>query len=271
MAINKGLMELPNFHLAVAAYCEQMTAPAPEGWPIRKFLNQLDRYYACYMLIGLFYAWQCRSGAAPTLSRLQAVSRLSPRQTATLVQTLSAAGLIVLEADWRDRRQKMLRPRPELIREVGRSIQGFVAAFDHVTGQDLSQILEDSADTLGNLISLSSEVIENDDTVIAAFPSVLAASEFDSGYPILVGVMDRHYSKSSERRRLSYPEVAERFQVSPSHVANVLAHFRRLGILEPKRQGDVQTDFRSEFERWCAAEMVHYSQLLQPMPPALSR
>lgn len=262
MAINSSLMEHPNFHLAVCGYCERMNQPAPAGWPIRKFLNQLDRYYACYMLIGLYYAWQYRDGTAPTLSRLQAESRLSPRQTASLVQTLSAAALILVDGDGRDRRQKILRPLPALIREVGRSIEGFVSAFDRVSGNHLSGPLAESADALGNLISLSIEVIRDGDNVIAAFPRVFAASEFDGGYPLLVGVMDRHYSKAPERRVLTYPEMAERFQVSQSHVANVLAHFRRLGIIEREKHGAVQADFCSEFEHWCTAEMVHYARLL---------
>lgn len=263
MGIATSLLEHPNFHLAVGGYCAHMNRPAQAGWPIRKFLNQLDRYYGCYMLIGLFYAWQHRGGAAPTLSRLQAESRLSARQTASLVQTLSATELILVEGDGKDRRQKILAPQPALIREVGRSIEGFVAAFDQITGNHLSRGLAESAEALGNLISLSIEVIRQGDNVIGAFPRVFAASEFDCGYPLLVGVMAPHYSTAPEPRGLTYAEMTERFQVSPSHVANVLAHFRRLGIIEQEKNGAVQADFCAEFEQWCAAEMEHYARLLQ--------
>lgn len=261
MAINSSLITHDNFRAAVADYCNRMTEPAVPGWPIRKFLNQLDRYYACYVLIGLFYAGDDDAPAA-TLSRLQAESRLSPRQTATLVQTLSTAGLIAVESDARDRRQKVLRPQPELIREVGRSCACFVAAFDRLTGQDLSRELERSPDALGRLIARSRSVIRQSDTVIAAFPRVFAAAGFDCGYQLLVGAMAGHYAEGPTHRVLTYKAMAERFQVSPSHVANVFAHFRAHGIIAPEKSGAVRPDFRAEFEQWCAAEMQHYAKLM---------
>lgn len=263
MTIDASLIEQSNFHAAVADYCHRMTEPAPEGWPIRKFLNQLDRYYACYVLIGLYYDSQHRGGPPPTLSRLQGESQLSPRQTASLVHTLSMAQLIEVENDAGDRRQKILKPLPALIREVGRSCQCFVAAYDRVTGRHLSESLTKSADELGDLISLSMAVIRRSSSVIAAFPRVSAAAGFDCGYPILVGLMSGYYSKGPSGRALTYNAMAERFQVSPSHIANVLAHFRRHDIIGPARHGSVNSDFRAEFEQWCAAEMQHYAQLLR--------
>lgn len=264
------LMGRPGFRQAVARYCEKMIEPAPPGWPVRKLLNQLGRYYAGYMLIRQYYAWAGGSGATPTLSLLQAHSGLSPRQTTTFVATLKAGQLLEVETVAGDRRARVLKPLPRLVREIGRSCLAFVAAYDEVIdgGPALAPPVDARPDILGRMIHLSADRVLETGTVIAPFPTVRAMAGYDCGYPLLVAVMASYY-----RRRaglvgpaLAYSALAERFQISQSHVGNVFAYLRQAGALE--RAGSEETVTAvlvAEFEAWCAAEMAHYARLVAPL------
>lgn len=254
------------FHQAVVDYCETMIEPAPAGWPVRKLLNQLERYYSAYMLIGQYYGWRNHGAPAPNLSRLQAISGQSPRQTASYCLTLQARKFVFIETLATDRRQKILRPSDGLIREVGRSCAAFVASYDAVAGSALAGSVAQEADMLGEMIYLSAEHVRRSGTVIAEFPGVLALSGYDCGYPMLVALILAQYRLRSGKEvfSLAHSALAERFQISESHVGNVLGHLRQLGAVVPANErGDavVAEALVEEFERWCAAEMAHYAGL----------
>ena len=254
------------FHQAVVDYCETMIEPAPAGWPVRKLLNQLDRYYSAYMLIGQYYGWLNHGAAVPNLSRLQAISGQSPRQTASYCLTLQARKLVFVETLAADRRQKVLRPSDSLIREVGRSCAAFVASYDAIAGSALACPVMREADVLGEMIYLSAARLRRSGTVISVFPRVLALSSYDCGYPMLVALILAHYRHRSgkEMFSLTHSALADRFQISESHVGNVLAHLRQVGAVVPASdRGNVVVaeELIDEFECWCAAEMAHYANL----------
>jgi hypothetical protein len=260
------------FRQAVIDYCETMIEPAPAGWPVRKLLNQLERYYSAYMLIGQYYGWRNYGAPVPNLSRLQAISGQSPRQTASYYLTLQARKLVVIETLATDRRQKILRPSDSLIREVGRSCAAFVASYDAVAGSALARPVAQEADVLGEMIYLSAVRVLRSGTVIAVFPSVLALSGYDCGYPILAALMLAHYRLGSGKEvfSLTHSALAERFQISESHVGNVLAHLRQVGAVVPTSdRGNfvVAEELVDEFECWCAAEMAHYANLVASLRP----
>ncbi|MEO4001767.1 hypothetical protein [Mesorhizobium sp. CAU 1732] len=254
------------FHQAVVDYCETMIEPAPAGWPVRKLLNQLERYYSAYMLIGQYYGWRNHGASVPNLSRLQAIAGQSPRQTASYCLTLQTRKLVYIETLATDRRQKILRPSDSLVSEVGRSCAAFVASYDAIAGSALACPVAQEADVLGEMIYLSAARVRRSGTVIAVFPRVLALSGYDCGYPMLVALILAHYRLRSGKEvfSLTHSALAERFQISESHVGNVLGYMRQVGAFVPARGRDddiVAEAFVEEFERWCAAEMAHYADL----------
>lgn len=255
-----------HFHQTVVAYCEKMVEPAPPGWPVRKLLNQLERYYSAYMLIGQYSGWRNHGASVPNLSRLQAISGQSPRQTASFCAMLEARNLVFIDTLATDRRQKILRPADSLIREVARSCVAFVEAYDAIAGSALAPPIERDASLLGEMIHLSATRVRGAGTVIALYPRVLALSAYDCGYPMLVALILAHYRRRSgkEMFSLTHKALAERYQVSESHVGNVLGHLRQAGALVPAHGSEdaiVVEELVDEFERWCAAEMAHYADL----------
>lgn len=261
------------FRQVVVDYCETMIEPAPAGWPVRKLLNQLERYYSAYMLIGQYYGWRNHGAPVPNLSRLQAISGQSPRQTASFCATLEARNLVFNDTLAIDKRQKIIRPADSLIREVGRSCAAFVKAYDAIAGSNLAPRIERDAGLLGEMIHLSATRVRGYGTVIALYPRVLALSGYDCGYPTLAALILAQYRRRSgkEMFSLTHSALAERFQVSESHVGNVLGHMRKAGALMPAREPDdavVVEELVDEFERWCAAEMAHYADLARAcLPP----
>lgn len=255
------------FRQSLAQYCEKMAEPAPAGWPLRKLLNQLERYYSAYMLIGQYYGWRNHGAAVPNLSRLQAISGQSPRHTASFCRMLQTRNLISIETLQADRRQKVLRPAERLIREVGRSCAAFVQAHDLVAGSALALPFEQDAGILGEMIFLSSARVQGAGTVIAEFPTVLRLAGYDSGYPLLAALMLSHYRRAAGKEGISltHGALAERFQVSESHVGNVLGHMRQVRALLAcgPQEFRVTEEVVDEFEHWCAAEMAHYADLAQ--------
>lgn len=239
-----------------------MIEPSPSGWPIRKLLNQFDRYYAAYMLIWNYYGWVEEGAPTPTLSRLKTVSGLSPRQLTSFVSVLKGAELVSAEAVTGNRRQSILRPRPLLIREISRSCVAFLAAHDHMHGGTLAQLAGASADGLGRMIWGSARLVLSSGTVIAPFPTVLAMAGYDGGYPVLTAILADHYRRLSGQHRipLSYAALAERFQVSRSHVGNVLAWLHQTGAIGVDRAAG--PGLVDEFERWSISEMDHYAVLV---------
>ncbi|UXN75913.1 hypothetical protein N8D56_27375 (plasmid) [Devosia sp. A8/3-2] len=254
------------FQQAVVDYCETMIAPAPAGWPVRKLLNQLERYYSAYMLIGQYYGWRNHGAPVPNLSRLRAISGQSLRQTASYCLTLRTRKLVFIERLATDRRQKILRPSDSLIHEVGRSCAAFVTAYDAVARSAPACPVAQDADVLGEMIHLSAVHVRSAGTLIAVFPSVLALSGYDCGYPMLVALILTHYRLRSGKEvfSLTHSALAKRFQISESHVGNVLGHLRQMGAVVPASdRGNVLVakGLVDEFERWCAAEMAHYADL----------
>lgn len=246
---------------AIASYCLTMTHESPPGWPVRKLLNEYKRYYACFMLIRNYYAWHEGCGAIPNLARLKEVSGLSPRQTIDLIKVLRIAGLIDSDSVSGDSRQSILRPTLWLLQEVGRSCIAFLQAYDGLHQTAHASRFRSTADDLGILIRRSGDRVLEEGTTIGLFPTVQNMAEFDCGYSILVAVMAAYYGRASGGPPfpLTYDSLAWRFQVSRSHVGNVLNHLQSQQLIDAER-----TPSRAlidEFEKWCEVEMTHYANL----------
>ncbi|PLP57525.1 hypothetical protein CYK37_20590 [Mesorhizobium loti] len=250
------------FTQAVAQYCETMIEPSPSSWPLRKLLNQLDRYYAAYMLIWNYHSWVEEGAPSPTLARLKTVSGLSPRQLTSFVTVLKQAELVTTEPEAGNRRRSILRPRPQLIQEISRSCVAFLAAHDHIHGGALAQLAAASTDTLGKMIWESARQVLSAGTVIAPYPTVLAMAGYDGGYPVLTAIMADHYRRMNGHPRvvLGYAALAQRFQVSRSHVGNVLGWLHQSGAIDQDRTAGPA--LVEEFEQWSISEMEHYARLV---------
>ncbi|MBB3656734.1 hypothetical protein FHX15_001962 [Rhizobium sp. BK650] len=257
----------PRFRQAVAHYCDSMSQPAPEGWPIWKLLNQFSRYFATYLLIHNYVAWEQYGEAHPTAAVLQKQSGLSPRQTVNLVNALKAGRLVTVESLGSDRRVKFLRPSPEIIREIGRSMLAYIQAEGILTGEPLraGQVARDP-DLLADVICHCARFVRVHGTVIHPFPTILSLASRDCGYLLLVTLMAAHYRRLEGRSpiTLSTNALAKRYDTSSSHVANVLRGLRDSGDFSTDRYGFLEhlsADFVDEFETWSACEMLHYTAL----------
>lgn len=259
----------PRFRPALAGYCEGMSAAAPMRWPYYKLFDQLGRYLVCYMLIHNYYAWRHRGGPAPTLSALQQIAGVSARQTAGFVAALKAGRLVEVERDPTDRRATLLRPMPTVMREIGRSMRLFVAATDAVEDRrpGRAAALEDP-DLLGDMIARSAAYVLANGTLLHAFPAVLHFTQRDCGYPLLTAVLASHYAQALGRGAAVEPlgrrKLADRLQVSPAHVASLLAEAEArewFAVGPDGRLASVSDAFLAEFEQWAAWQMAHFEEL----------
>lgn len=261
----------PGFRPALAGYCRGMTDAAPIAWPAQKLFDQYRRYLVCYMLIHNWHAWTRAGGAAPTLAALQAVAGASARQVAEFVAMLSARGFVAVAPDPADRRAKLLTPAPALVAEIGRSARLFVGAVDAVLGRRPGRAdgLAD-ADRLGAVLQGSAAFVQAHGTLIHPFPRVLRFAARDCGYPLLCAVIGAHYAAALPDAARPVPlgsrALAERFGVSPAHVASLLAEARRQGWFSTAPAGRLAAlapDLLDEFEHWASWQMAHYDALVE--------
>lgn len=259
----------PQFHSALSHYCNTVVAPAPEQWPLVKLLDQLGRYLVAYLLIHNYYAWRYAGGPAPTLSALQRAAAASDRHTAGLVAAFKAGRLVQVEPG-ADRRVRHLRPAPAMINAIGRSVRGFVAAAEKLSGEKsaMSGLLEDNPDIQGDLLRRSAASVLQSGTLIHPFPRVLHFARRDCGYLLLCAVMCAHYAEAGRHGApaisLSLRALAERFQVSPAHVGNLLGEAQREGWFATGPRGRlaaIDQSLIAEFELWSSWQMAHYLAL----------
>jgi len=257
----------PRFRQAVAHYCESMSQPAPVGWPIWKLLNRFTRYLAVYTLIHNYFAWRQYGETHPSAAVLQKQSGLSPRQTINLVNALRAGRLVTVESLASDRRIKLLRPSPEIIREIGRSMLAYIEAEGMLSGKNSrARQVAANPDLLGDVICHCARFVMAHGTVIHPFPKILSLASRDCGYLLLVTLMAAYYRRLDGRTpiTLSTTALAKRYDTSPSHVANVLRELKDSGDFSSNRNGFLEhlsADFVDEFETWSACEMLHYTAL----------
>lgn len=263
----RQLLGHAGFRPALAVYCNLMSKPAPIEWPVYKLFDQLGRYVVCYMLIHNYYAWRRAGGPAPTLAALQRVAGASERPTAGFVAVLKAGKFVTTEANPADGRQKILRPAAHMVAEIGRSVRLFIAAADAVEGypSERSEIFAD-CDALGEVLRRSAAYTLSNGTLLHGFPTVLHFAERDCGYPLLSAVMGVHYADTLSGAPPAVPlgvrALAERFQVSPAHIRNLLDDAERHGWFSVGTGGlSMGADLVVEFEQWAASQMAHFSEL----------
>jgi hypothetical protein len=257
----------PRFRHAVAHYCESMSQPTPSGWPIWKLLNRFTRYFAVYVLIHNYFSWREYGETHPSAAVLQKQSGLSPRQTINLVNALKAGRLVTVESLANDRRIKLLRPSPEIIREIGRSMLAYIEAEGMLSGDNSrARQVAGHPDLLGDVICHCARFVRAHGTVIHPFPRILSLASRDCGYLLLVTLMAAHYRRLDGRSpiTLSTNALAKRYDTSASHVANVLRDLKDSGEFSCDRNGlleHLSADLIDEFETWSACEMLHYTAL----------
>lgn len=262
-----SLRDHPRFRPALAVYCSGMAQTSPVAWPVYKLFDQLGRYFVCYMLIHNYYAWRHGGGPAPTLAALQRVAGSSERRTAGLVAALKAGQFVSVEDDPADRWQKLLRPAPAMVMEIGRSVRLFIVALDAVDGRPPAHAAQfGDADRLGDVLQRSAAQVLAHGTLLHGFSTVLHFAERDCGYPLLCAVMGAHYAATLPGAPAGVPltmrALAQRFQVSPAHIGNLLGEAERRGWLSiAASRLTVSAALVDEFEAWAAAQMAHYGEL----------
>ena len=255
------------FRPALAVYCSGMAEVSPVAWPIYKLFDQLGRYLVCYMLIHNYYAWRHAGSRAPTLAALQRVAGASERQTAGFVAALKAGRFVIVDDDPTDGRQKLLRPAPAMVAEIGRSVRLFIAAMDAVDQNTPRRAaLFSDADLLGDVLRRSAAHVLANGTLLHGFPTVLYFAERDGGYPLLSAVMGAHYAATLPGVPPAVPltvrALAQRFQVSPAHIGNLLGEAERQGWFSLEPAGpSVSEALVGEFEAWAAGQMAHYEEI----------
>ena len=255
------------FRPALAEYCSAMAKPAPIAWPVYKLFDQFGRYVVCYMLIHNYYAWRHAGGLEPTLTALQRVAGASERHTAGFVAVLKAGKFVTTEDNPADRRQKLLRPAAPMVAGIGRSVRLFIAAADAIEGHPVEHSdIFGECDVLGEVLRRSAAYTLLNGTLLHGFPTVLHFAEHDCGYPLLSAVIGAHYARTLAGAPAAVPldvrALAQRFQVSPAHIRNMLDEAERHGwfSLGPDG-GSVSTALVTEFERWSAGQMAHFRDL----------
>lgn len=268
----RQLRRQPAFRPVLADYCRAMAEKAPMQWPVYKLFDQFDRYVACYLLIHNYYAWRHAGGPPPTLSLLQRFTPSSERQTAGLIAALKAGRLVLAEPDPGNRRVRHLRPAPAVIEEVGRSFRFFAAAADAAEGRPPGQaaLLERQPDALGDMIRRSAAYVLAHGTLIHPFPRVLHFAKRDCGYLLLVAILGAHYAQTlpgaPPAAPLSYRALAQRFQVSPAHIGNLLGEAQQRQWFSTGAGGRLLTisaTLVEEFEQWGSWQMVHCAALAE--------
>lgn len=268
----RHIRQHPGFRPALAGYCLKMIETAPMQWPVHKLFDQMDRYVVCYMLIHNYYAWRHAEGPSPTLSLLQQRAGSSARQTAGLVSAMRSGRLVFSHPTPGQRRGRHLQPSPAMIEEIGRSIRLFVAATDAITGRcpGRAVLLGQDEDALGDVIRRSADFVLAHGTLIHPFPRVLHFAKRDCGYLALAAVLGAHYARivpgAPPAASLSYRSLAQRLQVSPAHVGNLLGEAHRHGWFTTGEGGRllaISDDFVDEFEQWASWQMAHYAALAE--------
>ncbi|OYX06545.1 MAG: hypothetical protein B7Z15_16375 [Rhizobiales bacterium 32-66-8] len=248
-----------------------MAEEAPIAWPVYKLFDQLHRYVVAYMLIHNYYAWSLHGAAAPTLTALQKIAGSSPRQTAGFVAALRAGQFVTIAPEPGDRRTKLLRPEPAMVAEIGRSARLFLAALDEIQPElPPRHLYLADPERMGDLMRGSAAAVLADGTLLHGFPRVLHFAERDCGYPLLTAVLGAHLAETTQDSPpalpLSLRALAQRFQVSPAHIGNLLAEAERAGwftVRDGGRLVEVADDFCAEFEHWSAGQMAHFEALLR--------
>lgn len=257
-----------DFREALAGYCQAMIDPSQIVWSSHKLLNQFERYLVSFMLIHNDYAWRHRGGPRPTLTALQAMVGLSPRQTAGFVSALKAGRFVTAFADRCDGRVKCLRASPALVTEIGRSGRLFIAAMDAVAQRDPGCAAGFAApDRLGELVRRAAAHVLRHGALIAPFPRILHFARRDCGYPLLVALVGAHYAATIPRAPAAAPlslrGLAERLDVSRAHVGNLLGEVDAAGWIRiaDGRLTAFDPTLLLEFERWAAGQMLFYDDL----------
>lgn len=265
----------PGFRRIISTYCNTVSRASAGQWPLSKLFDQFTRYLTCYILIHNYYAWRQGGGPLPTLSLLQPAVEASPRQTAGFITSLKAGRLVLVESAPGDRRNKLLRPGVDMIMEIGRSAQAFVAAAEALEGgQGLADRLAEDPDALGTLIYHSAAHVLAHGTLIHPFPRILSFARRDCGYLLLCTVMGAHYEALAGGEGLpllSYRALAERLQVSAAHVGNLLGEAERNGWFAVGARGrlaSIDDSLVDEFELWAACQMTHFIERARDGVPA---
>lgn len=260
-----GFRAHPRFGEALLRYCRDMSGREPPRWPVCKMLDQFNRYMIAWLLVHDHCEWRLNGGPPPTLSRLQAYKAMQPRQTASVVATLRSAQLIRSIPLAQDRRVRQLEPLPALVREVAQSPLAFLRAGDLLLGTRQAAVIAGDDWMLARVVHGSAVSVLRGGPVLP-FPAILHFATRDCGYLILAAVLAAHYARAAgeQPEPLAHRALAQRMQVSPSHVRGVFADAEARGWFHPARHLatiDVDRALVEEFEQFACWQIAHFQAI----------
>lgn len=268
-ARSSALLAATGFPDAVATYCRDMAAMDFLERPAAKMFHQFGRYMIGFLLVHQFQHWRRHGGPPATLGRLQASSPLSPRQTAAVVAALRA-GHLLTAAPLAGSRAPVLSPAPALTATIARSMIACLRAADTVEGRlPRAPLLKGDPELQNELVYRSAVYVFARGSHLDAYPAVRHFTHRDCGYLVLVAVMAVALSGPKAGPSLSCRSLARHFNVSRSHVGNLLAAAAQNGWFVTDGHGRLShmaPDFVREFQRWAATEMAHYATLADTLP-----
>lgn len=237
--------------------------------PAAKLFHQFGRYMIGFLLVHQFQDWHRHGGPPATLGRLQASSPLSPRQSAAVVAGLRA-GRLLTAAPLAGSRAPVLSPVAALTATIARSMIACLRAADTVEGRlPRAPLLESDPELQNELVYRSAAYVFARGSHLDAYPAVRHFTHRDCGYLVLVAVMAVALAGPQAGPSLSCRSLARHFNVSRSHVSNLLAAAAQNGWFATDGRGrlrHVAPHFAREFQRWAATEMAHYATLADDLP-----
>ena len=266
----------PEFPVQVLNYCISMTVQKHRV-PLRKLLNQEFRYVTCYYIIANYARWRLLGGDPPSLSALKQAGRqaASARQIADLVAALRRLKLVTTVCAPGDRRILMLLPSAELIEEIGRHPRLVVGLFERLRKGQALEKTEHDCDWTIKLLLRQAEASDGRHLRDQPFPMIAAFSSRESGYLILLAVFKAYYetvlhqtsiSSRQSAAGLSYSALSSAFDVSRSHVADILRAAQAAGwfrIGRGEASLEVATTSVAEFELFVALQAAHFGAISQ--------
>lgn len=255
----------PRLSLAAADYCRDMIAPDDGDWPTLKLFNQVGRYMVSFLLIHHYQAWRRHGGPPPTLSRLQAASSLSPRQTASVVTGLRIGSLLSSEA-LEGRTARALAPLPPLTAAIARSPLAFLRAADalEASSPPRAPIFAADPELQNELIHRSAAFVFAHGSLLDPHPCLQHFTTRDCGYLVLTAVIAAALAPPDGAPSLSCRDLERRFRVSRAHISNLRAHGAREGWFSTDGRGrltSIDQEILESFKTWVANEMAHQAVL----------
>jgi hypothetical protein len=143
--------------------------------------------------------WRYFGGDPPILATVKGQARASDRHVADLVASLRRIGLLKATPAVTDRRTLLLEPSAELTEEIGRHPRIVADIYTSLSGAALP--VPSKQDRTGWLIMRAAMLSDGNGLPTSPFTAVAAFSAHDSGYLLLLAVLQPYYATPLAARR----------------------------------------------------------------------